>query len=50
MSLRVSAVVCQNINRAIGHNNNLLFRLRKDMQHFKQLTAGPKAVLMGQTP
>lgn len=47
-AVKISAIVCQNVNRAIGYKNGLIFRLRKDMKYFKEVTSGTQnAVLMG---
>ena len=52
--MKINAIICINsINNAIGYNNNLLFRLKKDMAMFKQITTNvdnnknKNAVLMG---
>ena len=36
--MKIIGIACQNFNRAIGKNNNLLFRLKKDMNFFKNKT------------
>jgi len=41
-----SMIVAHDLNRAIGLNNKLLWRLHSDMAHFRRITAG-KHVLMG---
>lgn len=41
-----SMIVAHDLNRAIGLNNKLLWRLHSDMTHFRRITAG-KHVLMG---
>ena len=51
--MKIIGIGCQNYNRAIGKNNNLLFKLKKDMNFFKNKTINVKnitkknAVLMG---
>ena len=56
--MKIIGIVCINSqNRAIGHNNDLLFRLKKDMKFFKDQTTKclsknenkKNAVLMGST-
>jgi dihydrofolate reductase len=42
----LSAIVAMGINRAIGKNNQLLWRLPADLKHFKSLTTG-HPILMG---
>ncbi len=42
----ISAIVAMSENRAIGKDNQLLWRLPADLQHFKKLTMG-KPILMG---
>ncbi len=44
--MQISAIVAMAENRAIGKNNQLLWHLPADLQHFKQLTWG-KPILMG---
>ncbi|HSW92777.1 MAG TPA: dihydrofolate reductase [Gammaproteobacteria bacterium] len=44
--MRISIVVAMSENRAIGKDNQLLWHLPVDLQHFKQITLG-KPVLMG---
>jgi len=43
---RISIIVCIAKNRGIGKNNDLLFRLRSDMKHFREITTG-HPVIMG---
>lgn len=42
----ISAVVAMSDNRAIGKDNQLLWHLPRDLQHFKKITMG-KPILMG---
>lgn len=42
----ISAVVAMSDNRAIGKDNQLLWHLPRDLQHFKKITLG-KPILMG---
>lgn len=44
--MRISLVVALSDNRAIGKDNQLLWHLPADLQHFKQVTMG-KPILMG---
>ena len=50
--MKISTLACVNWNRAIGTNNGLLYRLKKDMEWFQNMTINPNhnklnAVLMG---
>jgi dihydrofolate reductase len=44
--LKVSLVAAVAQNRVIGRNNQLLWRIKSDLQHFRKLTLG-KPVIMG---
>lgn len=44
--MRISLVVAMSENRAIGKDNQLLWHLPADLQHFKHVTMG-KPILMG---
>ncbi|EKD72330.1 MAG: Dihydrofolate reductase [uncultured bacterium] len=44
--MRISAIVAMSENRVIGKDNQLLWHLPADLQHFKQVTMG-KPILMG---
>ena len=41
-----SVIVAADLNWGIGLNNNLLFHIKKDMEHFKKITTG-NIVVMG---
>jgi len=43
----ISIIVAIGKNRAIGRNNQLLWSIREDMDHFKKITTG-HAVVMGE--
>lgn len=43
---KMSLIVAMTHNRCIGNNNELMWHLREDMLHFKQVTSG-KPVIMG---
>ncbi|MDD4759190.1 MAG: dihydrofolate reductase [Bacteroidaceae bacterium] len=43
---KINLIVCIARNGAIGYNNHLLYHLRDDLKHFKELTTG-HTVLMG---
>ena len=51
--MKIIGIACVNYDRAIGYNNELLFKLKKDMELFKNITTnvnntGKKnGVLMG---
>ena len=52
--MKINGIVCINgVNQAIGFNNSLLYRLKQDMDFFKQTTTHThdsnkqNAVLMG---
>jgi len=42
----ISAIATIGINRAIGHKNDLIWDLKKDMKHFVKLTKG-NVIIMG---
>ena len=42
----ISAIATIGVNRAIGHSNDLIWDLKKDMKHFVNLTKG-SVVIMG---
>lgn len=44
--MRVSLIVAHSLNRAIGHENKIPWRLKNDMKFFKDTTVG-HAVIMG---
>lgn len=44
--MKVVAIVAVDINLAIGYNNELLFKSKQDMKHFKDTTTG-HTVIMG---
>jgi dihydrofolate reductase len=46
MSSRVSIIVAHDDQRGIGKNNRLLFKIKKDLKRFKQLTTG-HPIIMG---
>jgi dihydrofolate reductase len=46
MSMIISLVAAVAHNRVIGRDNQLLWRLKSDLQHFRKLTLG-KPVIMG---
>ncbi|MFT6103353.1 MAG: dihydrofolate reductase [Granulosicoccus sp.] len=46
MSVTLSIIVAMASNRAIGKNNQLLWRLPEDLQYFKRTTMG-KPIVMG---
>ena len=53
--MKIISIACVNFNKAIGLNNNLLYKIPKELNNFKnitQLTNNSKknAVLMGSTP
>lgn len=41
----LKVIVCADINGGIGYKNNLLFRIKEDLQFFKQMTSGHKIVM-----
>lgn len=43
----ISIIVCIGKNRAIGRNNQLLWDIKEDMDHFRKITAG-RTVIMGE--
>lgn len=45
-NIPISAIATIGLNRAIGHNNDLIWNLKKDMKHFVNLTTG-NIVIMG---
>ena len=44
--MKLSLIVAQSKNRVIGNNNELPWRLPKDLQYFKRVTLG-KPIIMG---
>lgn len=44
--MKVIAIVAVDVNLAIGYNNELLFKSKQDMKHFKETTTG-HTVIMG---
>lgn len=42
----INIIVALTENNAIGRNNSLLFKLKRDLQHFKEVTSG-NIVIMG---
>ncbi len=46
MSKEINIIACIAKNGAIGQNNQLLYHLRADMEHFKALTTG-HTIIMG---
>ena len=44
--MKISAIVAMSENRVIGKDNQLLWHLPADLQHFKRITMG-KPILMG---
>jgi dihydrofolate reductase len=46
MTVRISMICAVARNRVIGRNNKLLWRLKSDLRHFRDLTTG-KPVIMG---
>jgi dihydrofolate reductase len=46
MSMAVSLIAAVGHNRVIGRDNQLLWRLKSDLQHFRKLTIG-KPIIMG---
>ena len=36
--MKIIGIACVNYDRAIGYNNELLFKLKKDMELFKNIT------------
>lgn len=45
----ISAIAVTNKNRAIGFQNNLLWRIPPDLEHFKKITAGHTVIMGGNT-
>ena len=44
--MRIALIVAMAENRVIGHNNQLPWHIRADLQHFRQLTMG-NPIIMG---
>lgn len=44
--MSISLIACIDRSRGIGNNGKLLYRIKEDMQHFKELTKG-HVVVMG---